>query len=176
MLKKVFKYLGLVLGLLTCLPLFVAPFALVGNNSVTNSSSSESYKLFADFDGLKNLYKLADKTFASFWVTLFQIAVIAALVVAVVMLVVYLFNDLGVVKAQKLEKLLAAVLVVVGIVALIAIALCSLTNVITTQIGSVKATTKFVGSVIGWLTPVFAIVGGALANYGSQGKSKKKKK
>ena len=168
------KYLGAVLGCLTCLPLFVAPFVLVAKSGITDKTSSETYGLFADLSGLADGYKMYDKTFQSFWVTLFQIAVIVALVVAVVMLVVYILNDLGVLKLQKLEKVLATVLLVVGVVALVDIILCSLLNVATGEI--TKTTISFVGSFVGWLVPAFAILGGIFGIAGAGQKTKKKRK
>jgi len=176
MLKKLFKYLGAVLGVLTCLPLFVAPFALVSSSTLTSKTSSQAFALFEDLSGVKDLYSLADKTFGSFWVTLFQIAVIVALVLAVFLLVVMLLNDLKVAKAEKVEKLLATLLLVVGIVALVSIALLSFTNVIKTQGLGQTATTKFVGSSIGWLMPLLVIGIEIHAMLGASNAKKSKKR
>ena len=173
--KKIFKYLGAVLGCLSCLALFVAPFALVVGSNVSKSTASEEYGLFADLSGLSDLYKLAGENFQPFWVTLFQIAVIVATTIAVVMLVVYILNDLGVIKAKKVEKLLSTLLIVVGIVGLVAVALCTMLNTYTVEALTVKTTTKFIATLLGWLVPVFAIAGGIVANLCADAKTKKKK-
>ena len=168
MVKKVLRYLGVVLGLLTCLPLFVAPFALVAKSSLGESSTA--VKLFEELDGVKLSFKLFGEDFQTIWITIFQIAVIVALVIAVVMLVVYLLDDLKVIKAQKIEKLLATLLIIVGIVALVSVALCSILNLVSKN----NTSLVFTGSVLGWLLPVFAIVGGILASMSVGKKSKKK--
>ena len=174
--KKIFKYLGAILGVLTGLALFVAPFAFSVKNSASDKAVSETYGLFADVSDFADVYKLADKTFQSFWITLFQIAVVVALAIAVVMLVVYVLNDMGVLKAQKLEKTLATLLLVVGLVGLVAIALCSVLNTFKSEGFVTTTTTSFGGTLIGWLTPVFALVGGLLAYLCADKKAKKKRK
>ena len=172
MLKKIFRYLGLVLGLLTCLPIFTTTW----NYVVTNGDKSEvveTYKLFDKFGDVAKGF-LGDK-FAPFWFTLFQILVIVMVVIAVVMLVVYLLNDLGVIKAQKLEKLLSVIMVIVGILALVTVLIATLSNkvevkVLTTTVYGIS------GALMAWLAPAFAVVGGVLACVCASEKAKKKKK
>jgi hypothetical protein len=173
--NKILRYLGVIMGCLSCLALFVAPFGLVVTSGLTKSSSSEGYGLFADLSGVDTVYKTANKTFQPFWITVFQIAVITTLVVSAIMLLVYILNDLGVLKVKKIEKLLSVVLIVAGAIALVSIAGCSIFNTFSVEIATVKTTTKFVGSLLGWLVSVFAILGGILAGVDSGKKGKKKK-
>lgn len=172
MLKKIFRYLGLVLGALTCLPIFTATW----NYVVTNGDKSEVLESYNLFDKFGEVAKkaLGDK-FAPFWFTLFQTLVVVMVVLAVVMLVVYILNDLGVLKAQKLEKLLSVVMVVLGILALVVVLIATVANKV--EVKLISTTVYGIGgAVMAWLAPVFAVVGGALACYGANDKAKKKKR
>ncbi len=171
MLKKISRYLGLVLGALTCLPLFVETWKYMVKVR-GNSGQTSSYKAF---DEIGSVAKIAlGDNFSQFWLTLFGILTIVALVIAVVMIVVYVLDDLGVLKAQGLEKLLASLLTVVGIIALINVVICMLVN--RRNVKDLETVYGLYGAVGAWLMPVFAIVGGGMAMYGVSTKSKKKKR
>lgn len=169
MVKKVIKYIGLVLGALTCLPMFVATwnYAISVNGE---KSDPITYKLF-DKVGTIEKTALGDH-FSQFWLTLFQILVVVALVVAVLLIVVSVLDDLGVLKLQKVEKLLALVLAVVGLVALITVVVASIVNKNTIGVFVYGIS----GAVGAWLASVFAVVGGALVYCGVEAKKKSKKK
>lgn len=173
MVKKVIKYIGLVLGALTCLPMFVATwnYAISVNGE---KSDPITYKLF-DKVGTIEKTALGDH-FSQFWLTLFQILVVVALVVAVLLIVVSVLDDLGVLKLQKVEKLLALVLAVVGLVALITVVIASIVNKNTIEVLTVKTVYGISGAVGAWLASVFAVVGGALVYCGVEAKKKSKKK
>lgn len=175
MAKKVLKYVGLVLGVLAGLPLVVAPFMY--KVMVANNATSENVELFAELDG----FKLLVKDFNPFWITLIGILVIVAVSVAALLLVVSILDDLKVTKLQKVEKLLAVVLAIVGVVALVAVIINQFAN---SSYESVKLGDKNITSgsgltanFMGWLFPVFAIVGGLLttANVANPKKGKKRK-
>lgn len=176
MLKKVLKYVGLVLGILTALPLVVAPFMY--KVKVANiAGDPTNVKLFEDLDGFKYLVK----DFNPFWINLFKVLVFVALAVAVVLLLVSLLDDLKVLKLQKVEKLLASVLAVVGVVALVVVLINQFVNSSyeTTEVLGKKVTSGsgFTANLVGWLFPVFALVGGLLTSACIQeGKSSKKSK
>lgn len=171
MLKKISRYLGLILGALTCLPLFVETWKYmvkVGGNS----GQTSTYKAF---DEIGTIAKIAlGDNFSQFWLTLFSILTIIALVIAVIMIVVYILDDLGVLKAQGIEKFLAVCLIAVGIIALINVVICMLVN--KKSIKDTETVYGIYGAVGAWLMPVFAVVGGGMAMYGVSTKSKKKKK
>jgi len=175
MAKKVLKYIGLVLGVLTFLPLVVAPF--VYKAKVANVASDDtSVKLFEDLEG----FEILVKDFNPFWITLVRILVIVALVAAVLLLVVSVVNDLKVAKLQNVEKLLALVLAVVGVVALVAVVINQFanSNYETAEVLGKELTTgsSLVANLIGWLFPVFAVVGGALVYTSVESPKKGKKK
>ena len=175
MVKKVLKYVGLVLGVLTFLPLVVAPF--VYKAKVANVAADDaSVKLFEDLEG----FDLLVKDFSPFWITLTKILVVVALVVAVALLVVSVLNDLKVLKLQNVEKLLAVVLAVVGVVALVTLLINQFVN---SNYETVEALGKkltsgsgLVANFIGWLFPVFAIAGGALVYTSVEAPKKGKKR
>lgn len=175
MVKKVLKYVGLVLGVLTFLPLVVAPF--VYKAKVANVAADDtSVKLFEDLEG----FEILVKDFSPFWITLVRILVIAALVVAVLLLVVSVVNDLKVAKLQNVEKLLALVLAVVGVVALLAVVINQFANshYETAEVLGKELTTGsgLVANLIGWLFPVFAVAGGALVYTSVEAPKKGKKR
>ena len=175
MLKKVLKYVGLVLAICTGLPLVVAP--LVYTVKVLGNSDSSAFGLFEDLDGMEILVK----DFNPFWIHALQVLVITCFALACVMLVLALLNDLKVLKLQKIEKLLATVLMVVGTVALITVIINQFAN---SHYEAAEVAGKDVGSgsglvanVLGWLFPVFALVGSGLvfAMVDTKKKSKKRK-
>ena len=175
MVKKVLKYVGLVLGVLTFLPLVVAPF--VYKAKVANVAADDtSVKLFEELDA----FELLVKDFSPFWITLIRVMVIVALVVAVLLLVVSVLNDLKVVKLQNVEKLLALALAVVGVVALLVVLINQFVNSSyeTTEVLGKELTSGsgLVANLIGWLFPVFAVAGGALVYTSVEAPKKGKKK
>lgn len=171
MLKKLFRYLGVGLGLLTCLPLFLANVWTFATKSSLGNSSAD-YKLFDDFAGVETALAITNTEFASFFVTLLQIVVILAVVLAVLLMVVYILNDLGILKAQKFEKLIAVLLLVVVIVGLLAVLLSTIINK-----GSLgDSTGALVGGTGAWLFVVFGAVGAILAMLGASEPKKSRKR
>ena len=173
MTKKILKYAGLILGVLAGLPLVVAPF--VYKIMVANNATSENVKLFAELDG----FKLLVKDFNPFWITLIGILVIVAVSVAALLLVVSILDDLKVTKLQKVEKLLAVVLAIVGVVALVAVVVNQFanSNYETSELLDLTSGSGLTANIVGWLFPVFAIVGGLLttANVAKPKKGNKRK-
>ena len=164
MLKKIFRYLGVILGLLTCLPMFVTTW-----NLVLEDTTIAEYKLFDKVGDAEKLF-FGDK-FQQIWLTLLQIIVIVALVVAVVLAVVYILNDLKVIKAQKFEKLLSVVLLLLAIAGLVVVVIGSFTNVNK----FLTANYILLGGVGAWHFAVFGILGGIFAMIGACDKAKKRK-
>lgn len=174
MLKKVFRYLGLVLGALVCLPFFTTTWKYFVTTNGEAIGDGVKYNLFDEFGKIETL-ALGD-SYKEFWFTLFKILVIVALVVAVVLLVVYLLDDLKVLKLQKIEKVLAGLLVVVGLLMLVNVVIASIANKNVVEVLTVKTVYGITGSLGAWLSSAFAIVGGLLASYGAGKVSKGKKK
>ena len=172
--KKIVKYFGIILGLMSFLPLLVAPF--VYNIVIAGKTTGTDVKLFEELDGFKVLVK----DFQPFWITLFKILVIAMVVVAVLLLLVSILYDLKIVKNNAIEKFLASILAILGIITLVVVVINLFVNnnITTTEVlgNKVKSGSGLIANVIGWLAPVFAIGGGALAYYGANEKSTKKKR
>ena len=175
MLKKVLKYIGLAVGLLTGLPLLVAP--LVYTLKIANASTSETVGLFEDLEDMEALVK----DFNPFWIVALRVLVIMALAVAVITLVVAILDDLKVLKLQNVEKVLAVSLLVIGLLAVITLLVNQFTNsnFETTEVFGSKVTngSSIVANVMGWLFPIFALASAGLvfATVDSKKKSKKRK-
>lgn len=174
MLKKILKYVGIALAVLAGLPLIVAP--LVYTVKVANVGEGEAFGLFGDMEGMD----LTIKDFNPFWIHAMQVLTIIALIVAVVMLVVALLNDLKVSKLQSVEKILAVVVMAVGFITLVTLLINQFVNshYETTQVFGKDVTSGagLVAGVMGWLAPVFAIIGGILAFITVEAKKTSKKR
>ena len=96
MVKKIFRYLGLVLGALTCLPIFIATWNFFTKVNDKQVGDPVAFKLF---ESTADAGKLMGDNYQGFWFTLFQILIVVILVLAVVMIAVYVLNDIGVIKA-----------------------------------------------------------------------------
>jgi len=174
MLKKVLKYIGITLALLSGLPLVVSP--LVYTRKAAGVSSSTDFSLFEDLEGMEVFIK----DFNPFWIHALQVLIIAAFAVAAGLLVIALLNDLNVFSLRGLEKILATIVSVIGVVMLVALIINQFANAnfeTTEFLGKeVKTGAGLGANVMGWLTPIFAIIGGGLAYATVETKKKAKKK
>lgn len=174
MLKKIFKYVGIALALATGVAFLVAP--LVCTVKITGTTSEKTVGLFEDLEGADLLIK----DFNPFWIHALQVLIIAAFAVAAGLLVIALLNDLNVFSLRGLEKILATIVSVIGVVMLVTLIINQFANAnfeTTEFLGKeVKTGAGLGANVMGWLTPIFAIIGGGLAYATVETKKKAKKK
>ena len=172
MLKKILKYIGITLAILSGLPLVVSP--LVYTAKAAGVGSSTDFSLFEDLEGMEVFIK----DFNPFWIHAMQVLVIISFVIACSMLVLALLNDLKVLKLQNVEKLLAVILTVVGVLALGTVVINQFVNsYFNTDLGEKFATgSSLVANVWGWLFPIFAMVGAVLVFVTIETKKKSKKR
>jgi len=168
MLKKVLKYIGITLALLSGLPLVVSP--LVYTRKAAGVSSSTDFSLFEDLEGMEVFIK----DFNPFWIHAMQVLVIISFVIACSMLVLALLNDLKVLKLQNVEKLLAVILTVVGVLALGTVVINQFVNSYFGEKFAIGA--SLVANVWGWLFPIFAMIGAVLVFVTIEIKKKSKKR
>ena len=174
MIKKVLKYVGITLAILAGLPLIVAPLSY--HFKVAGVGDNEAIGLFTDLESRD----WTIKDFNPFWINAIRVLVIAALVVGVVMLVIALLNDLKVLNLQGLEKILAVVLMVIGFAALVTVIVNQFANssyeTVEVLGESVATGAGLTANVMGWLSPVFALVGAGLVFVTVEAKKKGKKR
>jgi len=172
MLKKVLKYVGLTLAILTGLPLVVAP--LLFKSRIAYTTSETEFGLFDDLEGMEFLVK----DFNPFWIHAIQVMVVISFALACVMLVIALLNDFKVLKLQKVEKLLATVLMTIGLLALICVTVNQFVNshYETDEFLDMTTGSGLVANVLGWLFPFFAMIGAGLIYVTVESKKQTKKR
>lgn len=179
MLKKIMRWLAYLAPVVFAVPMFLITWQVEQKETdLLKAQITDEWKLFGTPEG----YLEETVKFNNTWLTIFGVLAIVSLVLAALVLVVYLLDDLKVTKLQKCEKLLSALLVlvtvvgiVVGLVAVFANAEIGLNlgGIIETKTHRLLPGAGFYVYAIGGI--VMALVAVFTAGVGASKKSKKRK-
>lgn len=180
MLKKIMRWVAYLAPVVFALPMFLITWQVERKETdYLKAQITDEWKLFGTPEGYLNESAIFNNT----WLTIFGVLAIVSLVLAALVLVVYLLDDLKVTKLQKCEKLLGALLVLVTVVGIIVglVAVFANTEIGVNLGGLVKIDTNnrllpgagFYVYAIGGL--VMALLAVFTAGVGASKKSKKRK-
>lgn len=172
--KLVFNALATVGMILLILPMFLAMYSTTVSAGGSTSDPT-FYKIFNDWSGFTDVYKLAGETFSSVWALITDIIAVVLLVLAALYVILFILQLLKVggkkVNYSKFMKLLALLIIILTLVAVVTGIIFIAANALTHNVPLVGQTKYAFGFGIG---AIMLLVGGVLTGtFGLIANSKK---
>lgn len=164
MVKKVLRWIAMASPIIFLLPLCLKAWNIASKvNGETFKNAEFAEGIFGNTENAELAFKMVDKEFAKVWLVLFAVFAVIALVLSVAVTVLYILNDLHVLKLQSCEKFLSLALLCATVLGTLFALVALIANAYSTTRGSFSMSLNLVALGAVWVFIVGGLVMSALA-------------